>query len=77
MTHASGSTITSNSVRTGYTYINTIITGATTQGLYSVVIDGTYMDDTMISGLTGTYGYRISTLTDTIGSYKRYRISWG
>lgn len=77
MTYASGSTVTSNSVRTGYTYINTIVTGASAQGVYSVVIDGVYMDDTMISGLTGTYGYQVSTLTDVMGSYKRYRISWG
>lgn len=76
MVHASGSTVSSNSVRTGYTYINTLVTGATGQGLYSVVVDGVYMDDTMISGLTGTYGYRVTTLTDVMGSYKRYRISW-
>jgi hypothetical protein len=76
MTHATGSTITANAARTGYTYVNTLVTGATAQGSYSVVVDGTYMDDTMVTGLTITYGYNVTTLTDNMGTYKRYRLSW-
>ena len=76
MTYASGATITSNSTRTGYTYVNTLITGATATGARDVIVESKYMDDTMISGLTGTYGFQVTTLTDVMGSYKRYLISW-
>jgi hypothetical protein len=76
MVTASSASASSLSTRTGYTYINALVTGATQQGLYSIVVDSNIMDDGMATGLTTTYGYNVTSMYDAIGSYKRYKIAW-
>ena len=71
MTTASTANSTATSILSGYTYIETLITGASAMGMYSTVVDGKYMNNTMISGLTGTYGYSVTPLTDGLGTYTR------
>ena len=76
MTNATTAAATATAVRTGYTYVDSLVTGASAQGARSIIVDEKYMDDSMVSGLTITYGYNVTTQREAMGSYKRYLISW-
>jgi len=72
---ASTSRTTSNNAFTGLTYVNSIITGATTNGLYSVIIEGNYLDDTLTGSIISS-GYTVTKRFDNMGTYPRYLIGW-
>jgi hypothetical protein len=72
---ASTSRTASNNAFTGLTYVNSIITGATTNGLYSVIIEGNYLDDTLTGSIISS-GYTITKRFDNMGTYPRYLIGW-
>ena len=61
--------------RDNLSYINDIITESSYRGEYYVIIDGDYMDDNMVSDLLG-YGYRITRLTNDMGTFINYKIEW-
>jgi hypothetical protein len=71
----SASTAKSNtdSVRTGLTYINNLITGASDNGQTMIIVDGSYMDDSMASALTG-FGYTVTKEFFDLGTYPRYKV---
>lgn len=76
MVYASGSTLATTSAQTGFTYINELITGASAQGVSFVIVEDKFITPSMVTGLTGTYGFKVTTQTDSLGTYKRYLITW-
>lgn len=75
MQSGSSARTASNEVTSSLSYIDTLVSGATAQGLYSVIIDGSRVNTSMISTLR-SYGYTVETTYDTMGTYPRYVISW-
>lgn len=76
MVNASTSALATTSAQTGFTYINDIITGASAQGVNFVIVEDKFLTPSMVTGLTGTHGFKVTTQTDTMGLYKRYLITW-
>jgi hypothetical protein len=58
-------------------YINDLVTGATTSGSYNVVIPRLYMNEAMAVRLRTTYGYNVTRRNDFMGTNDSYIISWG
>jgi len=73
--NASTSRTASNDNLTGLTYVNSVITGATLNGLFSVTIDGNYINDT-VTGSILSGGYSVTKKTYDFGTYPSYTISW-
>lgn len=67
-----GSTLT----RDNLTYINSLVTGATSQGAYRVFVKNEYMDEDMASDLRNVYGYKVDARNDFMGTNLDYIISW-
>lgn len=66
-----------NTTRSSLSYINTVVSGATLEGLYSTVVRGNHMDDNMAYVLSKTYGYTVTKNDDIMGSIPAYTIKWG
>ena len=75
MQSASSARSASNTVTGSLTYIDSLISGATAQGVYSVNVGGQYITNTMTGSLK-TNGYNVTVQYDTMGSYPTYIISW-
>ena len=75
----SGSVAKTNSDTTtgSLSYINNLVTGATTVGTYYVVVSNTVMNDTMATQLRNIYGYNVSKRNNFNGSNNDYIVSWG
>lgn len=66
----------STQTRTSLSYINDLITGATTQGLYRIFVPNEHMDNDMADELRSTYGYSVNTRNSFMGTNVDYLISW-
>lgn len=66
----------SNTATGSLNYIETIISGATGQGLYQVYVEGKFINDSMVNTLVNVYGYKVTRKTFDMGSYPQYIISW-
>lgn len=77
MISGSAATSATNSTRSNLTFINSMITGATSEGRYNIFADEKVMDDNMAYVLSTTYGYNISKKTDVMGTFTNYLINWG
>ena len=75
MQSGSAARTATNAVTSSLSYIDTLVSGATAQGLYSIIVDGSKVNNGMVSTLRA-YGYTVETSYDTMGSYPRYTISW-
>ena len=75
VTNASTRHTTSVNAFTGLTYIDTVIGTAAGNGLFSVIIEGNYINDTLTGSLI-TAGYTVSKKNDDMGTYPRYTIIW-
>jgi hypothetical protein len=75
ITNASTRRTTSVNAFTGLTYVDTIIGTAAGNGLFSVVVEGNYIDDT-ITGSIVSAGYIVKKKLDDMGTYPRYTINW-
>lgn len=75
MQSGSAARIASNTVTSSLSHIDTLISGATAQGLYSIMVEGARINSAMITTLK-SYGYTVDTVFDTMGTYPRYVISW-
>ena len=75
ITNASTRHTTSVNAFTGLTYVDTIIGTAAGNGLFSVVVEGNYIDDT-ITGSIVSAGYIVKKKLDDMGTYPRYTINW-
>jgi hypothetical protein len=65
-----------NSVTGSLSYIDTLVTEATAQGKYQIMVGPKLVNDSMIGTLIDTYGYTIQEVTENMGTYKSYLISW-
>lgn len=75
VTNASTRHTTSVNAFTGLTYIDTVIGTAAGNGLFSVIVEGNYINDTLTGSLT-TAGYIVHKNLDNMGTYPRYTIIW-
>jgi hypothetical protein len=75
MISGSAARIASNTATSSLSYIDSLVTGATAQGLYSITVDGARVNTQMITTLK-SYGFTVDTTYDTMGTYPRYVISW-
>lgn len=75
VTNASTRRTTSVNAFTGLTYIDTVIGTAASNGLFSVVVEGNYINDKLTGSLT-TAGYTVHKNLDNMGTYPRYTIIW-
>ena len=81
MQTAATSRTNTNDAFTGLTYINTLVTGATIQGLSSISVAASYLSTTTII-LLKSYGYDVSPYFSSFDidtpnvSPQSYNISW-
>jgi len=70
--------LTSSNTATGsLSYINSVITGATAQGLYRTRVHEQHMNEDMATQLRDVYGYRVyQEMNSFMGTNKDYIISW-
>lgn len=66
----------STQTRTTLSYVNNLVTGATSSGSYQVFISNEYMDDDMMDVLIGTYGFNVTKRTHLMGSNTDYIVKW-
>ena len=57
-------------------YINNLVTGATSSGSYNISVSNKYMNDTMAT-LLRSYGYNVTTKDEHMGTNNDYVITWG
>jgi hypothetical protein len=68
---------TSSDTTTGsLSYINNLVTGATSSGSYHISVSNRFMNDTMAT-LLRSYGYNVTTNNDYMGTNNDYVITWG
>ena len=67
----------SDNVTGSLSYINTLVNDATSEGKYMIVVDGQYLNESMIEDLSENYGYSISHRNDFMGTNESYTIRWG
>ena len=74
----SGSLAKTNSDTTtgSLSYINNLVTGATSSGSYHISVSNRFMNDTMAT-LLRSYGYNVTTNNDYMGTNNDYVITWG
>ena len=75
VTNASTRHTTSVNAFTGLTYIDTVIGTAAGNGLFSVIVEGNYINDTLTGSLISA-GYTVQKNLDNMGTYPRYTINW-
>ena len=75
MISGSAARIASNTSTGSLSYIDSLVTGATAQGLYSITVEGSKINSAMITTLRN-YGYTVNTFYDTMGTFPSYIISW-
>ena len=75
MISGSAARTASNTATSSLSYIDSLVTGATAQGLYSITVEGARVNSAMITTLR-SYGFTVDTLYDTMGTYPKYVISW-
>lgn len=76
MQTAANALIASNASLTGLTYIDTLVSGATSQGATSIVVDGKHLNATSITTLKSS-GYVVSQRIVDNSPFDSYYISWG
>ncbi len=76
MISGSAATTGSTQTRTTLSYVNNLVTGATTSGSYHIYVSNDYMDDDMMDELIGTYGFKVTKRNSLMGSNMEYLINW-
>ena len=75
MISGSAATTGATQTRTTLSYVNNLVTGATSSGSYHIYVPNDYMDDNMMDALIG-YGYRVTKRNALMGSNMDYLINW-
>jgi len=75
LTLASSTKATSDTATGSFTYINGLLSTAAGNALYSVTIDGQYINDSMTGSFT-TQGYKITKRYNDMGTYPTYVVAW-
>ena len=61
--------------QTGFTFVNKLISGATSEGVTFVFIDEKHLLPEMVQSLSGA-GYVVTKKTDVMGNHATYLVSW-
>jgi hypothetical protein len=75
MISGSAATTGSTQTRTTLSYVNNLVTGATSSGSYHIYVSNEYMDDSMMDEIID-YGYRVTKRNSLMGSNMDYFINW-
>jgi hypothetical protein len=75
MQSGSAARTASNTSTGSLAYIDGLISGATSQGLYQITLDPRYVNNAIVTTLTN-YGYKIQTKNNFMGTNNDYVISW-
>jgi hypothetical protein len=67
----------SNTTTGSLSYISELVSGATQQGLYRIIVNNSHINDTMATELRNVYGYNVTKRNSFMGTYDDYLISWG
>jgi hypothetical protein len=70
------SKINSDTVTGSLSFINTLVTEATSKGKFSIIVDPRYLNNSMVDDLRLTYGYKVSQKNNSMGTNNDYVISW-
>lgn len=65
----------SNAIESGFTYLDTLISGACSQGLHYIIIDGNKLDDEWLPSIRAL-GYVVTPRYTDMGTFPQYLISW-
>lgn len=76
MQSASDALAASNAALTGLTHIDTLVSGATAQGLTSIIINGNFLNSDTITSLRSS-GYVVSQRIVDGSPFDSYYITWG
>lgn len=77
MISGSAALTASNTTTGSLSYINQLITGATSQGLYQVNVKAEFLNQSMISDLINIYGYNVYERTNSfMGTNNEFVIDW-
>ena len=66
---------TTNNARTAVTYIDSLITTASQEGREFIMVEPLYMNDDVMATIESN-GFKVTTIQDSLGTHKRYKISW-
>jgi hypothetical protein len=77
MISGSAALTASNTTTGSLSYINTLVSGATEEGLYRIIVGNTHMNEAMANKLRNVYGYNVTPRNSFMGTYDDYIISWG
>ena len=75
LTNASTRHTTATNAFTGLTYVDSVIGTAAGNGLFSVIVEGNYIDDTLTGSITSS-GYSVTKKFHDMGTFHRYLITW-
>ena len=75
MQSAASARTATNAAITGFTHIDTLISGATAQGLSLIVVDGSKFTPSMVSGVTSN-GYTVDLQYTNGGTFPVYTVRW-
>ena len=64
-----------DSATSSLAYVDALISGATSQGRYSVYVEGTQLNPAGIVTLQSS-GFTVTPKFDTMGTYPKYVITW-
>jgi hypothetical protein len=67
----------SNTTTGSLSYINTLVSGATVQGVYSIIVGDSYINDSMAQELRSVYGYNVTKRNAFMGTNYDYIVKWG
>lgn len=77
MISGSAALTASNTTTGSLSYINTLVSGATTQGVYNIIVGNSYINDSMANELRSVYGYNVTKRNTFMGTNYDYIVSWG
>jgi hypothetical protein len=77
MISGSAALTASNTTTGSLSYINELVSGATHEGLYRIIVGSEHMNTAMADKLVNTYGYNVSVRNSFMGTYDEYVVSWG
>jgi hypothetical protein len=66
----------SDTVTGSLSYINTLVNSAISEGKFMIVVDGQYLNQSMIEDLSENYGYSVTQRNDFMGTNGSYTIRW-
>lgn len=76
MQSASNARTSSSSTVSSLSYIDSLVTDASSKGIYRIFVDYPKMSDDMMSSLISDYGYNVIKRTYDIGNFNTYIIQW-